>query len=701
MSDLISVVVPVYNVEPYLERCLDSLLAQTYTDLEVILVNDGSTDGSGAICQSYAGKDARIRYVEKENEGIAATRNVAVKQARGVYVTFVDSDDWVERTYLEELYTKMLAYKADIVVANYYRFNESDNLFYFHIREDEIYEQVYSSAQIIDGLYEKRFNKNFALISACGKLYKRSLFDDLLYPKGQLGEDGFFNLKAYLLSDKIVYLNKGLYAYRERAGSLSRTWTEDWMHALVYAMEERLALLASRGYPLEKHSRVYVQMLESCLAQGASHGLAGTETYRRIEEKYQVLTHRSQPDQQTAKRAVVLAANHAYVDQVETTIKSVVYHNRGMRFYLINSDFPNEWFRGINRKLARVDSEIVNCRVTADQIQQYKTDISYTVFLRYFISDFVAEDRVIYMDCDMVVTDRLTPLFEMDMQGYSIAAVRDYGNREFYHRDMFNAGFLLIDNRLWKEANMSQELIDLTNKWHDQVDQADQSILNMRFEDQWLELPFDYNYVVLHDHFVENPLPLGQDYPKVIHYLSHRKPWFDLAAQTFREVWWFYHDLDWSEIAENHALLALTEAHLYPQGRPLTLLIYTSTVEMEGVEKLIQALPHCQFKIAARVFVADGISRLLRYPNVTVYSGIFHLLSLDKELVSQSDVLLDINYFEKTGEILDAFVEKGKPIIGFEGTKGSEHGQTLLASVDEMVAKIGELAKEKEGYARF
>ena len=92
------------------------------------------------------------------------------------------------------------------------------------------------------------------------------------------------------MSERVIYLNKGLYAYRERPGSLSRTWTEDWMSALVYAMEERLALLASRGYPLEKHMTVYRMMLESCLTNGASQGLEGTEAYRRIKEKYQVLS---------------------------------------------------------------------------------------------------------------------------------------------------------------------------------------------------------------------------------------------------------------------------------------------------------------------------------------------------------------------------------------------------------------------------
>lgn len=670
----VSVIIPVYNVENYLKLCLDSVLAQTYSNLEIIVINDGSTDSSDLICRDYAARDSRILYFSKDNSGISDTRNVGIHQASGDYVTFVDSDDWLEPTYIEELYEKIVAYDADIAISNYYRFNEMDNLFYFHIGAEDYYEQVYSPAQIIEGLYEKRFNKNFALISAWGKLYRRSLFDDLLFPRDQIGEVGFFNLKAYLMSDKIVYLNKGLYIYREREGNLSSSWTEDWMTALVYAMEERLALLASRGYPLGKHMDVYRQMLEACLQNGKQEGLADTEAYRRIKEKYQVLSL-APKRYQTPKRAIVLAANYAYVDQLLATMKSVLYHNRNIRFYLINGDFAQEWFKGMNRHLAAFGSEIINCRVNSQQIQQYKTDISYTVFLRYFISDFVAEDRVIYMDCDMVVTAPLDDLFSLDLKGHPLAAVRDHGGREYYHQEIFNAGFLVIDNAYWKANRMSQVLIDMTNEWHDKVTQADQSILNMVFENNWLELPFDYNYIVIHDHLTDFYLPNGQAYPKVLHYLSHRKPWFALATQSYRDVWWFYAQMDWTQVGENTALSPLTEAILYPHGRPFTCLIYTSMAEIPHLEDLIQALPRVQFKIAARVFVSDSLARLITYPNVTVYSGIIELRGLDLELVKTSDLLLDINPGEKTLEILDAFRIEGKPILGFEDLKTTNHNQ--------------------------
>ena len=694
MNEKITVIVPVYNVEHYLDKCLDSLINQTYKNLEIIVINDGSTDNSGTICQEYAQKDNRIIYIEKENGGQSEARNMGLDRMTGSYVTFVDSDDWVEPNYVEILYKKLLEYCADIAIGNYYSYNEQEGIFYFHIFGDSYYEKVYDNVSIFENLYESQEMKSFALISIFGKLYKADLVKHLRFDIGKLGEDGYLNQKIYLLAEKTIYLNKGLYAYRQREGSSSRIWTEKWMHALVDAMSERITLLANMGYPLEKHLAVYRQMLEVSLANGQASGLSDTATYKEFEMKRTLLNQLSRQAQKE-KKAIVLAANHAYVEQVVTTIKSICYHNRSIRFYLINSDFPNEWFKQLNKRLERYDSEIINCRVTSEQISRYKTDISYTVFLRYFVSDFVQEDKALYLDCDLVVTKNLDNLFETDLQDYPLAAVRDYGGRVYYGREMFNAGVLLINNRLWKQENMSQRLIDLTNEWHDKVDQADQSILNMLFENRWIEMEFDNNHVVIHKQFTDYELPAGQDYPGIIHYLSHRKPWFDLAAQTYRDVWWYYHSLEWTELGKNHHLHPLQKSHIYPIKEPLTCLIYTSSDYIEQIDTLIQSLPNIQFKIAARVMVSDRLKQLLVYPNVTVYAGINYLVELDQELIETSQVLLDINHGEKTEEVLDQFSERGKLILAFENTKYREVGQITykVEQVQEMIEKLRELNK--------
>lgn len=692
-NELISIIVPIYNVENYLRQCLDSLINQTYKNLEIIVINDGSTDNSGIICQEYAQKDNRIIYIEKENGGQSEARNMGLDRMTGTYVTFVDSDDWVEPNYVEVLYKKLLEYCADIAVGNYYSYNEQEGIFYFHIFGNSYYEKVYDNVSIFENFYESEHMKNFALICVGGKLYKSDLFRELRFEVGKLGEDGYLNQKIYLLAEKTIYLNAGLYAYRQREGSSSRSWTEKWMHALVDAMSERITLLTSLGYPLEKHLVVYRKMLDSALSNGQASGLSDTNTYKELAAKKVVLSQLT-TEKTIDKKSVVLAANYAYVEQVMTTIKSICYHNRSIRFYLINSDFPNEWFKQLNKRLERYDSEIINCRVTSEQISRYKTDISYTVFLRYFISDFVKEDKALYLDCDLVVTKNLDNLFETDLQDYPLAAVRDYGGRVYYGREIFNAGVLLINNRLWKQENMSQRLIDLTNEWHDKVDQADQSILNMLFENRWIEMEFDNNHVVIHKQFTDYELPADQDYPGIIHYLSHRKPWFDLAAQTYRDVWWYYHSLEWTELEKNHHLHPLQKSHIYPIRERLTCLIYTSSDQIEQIDTLIQSLPNIQFKIAARVMVSDRLKQLLVYPNVTVYAGINYLVELDQELIETSQVLLDINHGEKTEEMLDQFSERGKLILAFENTKYREVGQITykVEQVQEMIEKLREIS---------
>lgn len=290
MDDKITVIVPVYNVENYLRKCLDSIITQTYKNIEIVVVNDGSTDASGEICKEFSEMDHRILYIEQENAGLSAARNTGLNNMSGNYVTFVDSDDWIEQDYVETLYKKIVEYQADIAVGNYYSFNESEGMFYFHILGDSYYEKVYDNVSIFENLYETQEMKSFALISAWGKLYKARLFEQLRFDIGKLGEDGYLNQKVYLLSEKVIYLNKSLYAYRIRKGSLSRVWTEKWMHALVDAMSERITLLANMGYPLEKHLAVYRQMLEVSLANGQASGLSDTAKKNHLVGDALILT---------------------------------------------------------------------------------------------------------------------------------------------------------------------------------------------------------------------------------------------------------------------------------------------------------------------------------------------------------------------------------------------------------------------------
>ena len=696
-KELISVIVPVYNAEKYLQKCLDSILEQTYQNLEIIIVNDGSTDNSGQICHEYEQKDSRIIYMEKENGGVSDTRNTGLDRMTGSYVTFVDSDDWLEPNYVQFLYEKLIEHQADIVVGNYTRFNEANSVFYFHTSAD-YYEKVYDNTSIISCLYDSKELLNSALIVAWGKIYKKEIMANFRFPIDRIGEDALFNLKALLDSKKVVYVNKSAYIYRVREGSLSNTWSDKWIRDAIYIIEERLSLLASLGYPLSEHRRAYKMSLDYISSEAYNRGLANSHELNYIKEK-KMLLDRLLPQSKEDKKAVVLAADFSNLDQVVTTIKSICYHNRSVRFYIINRDFPKEWFIQLNGRLRDFDSEIINCRVTSDQISRFKTDISYVVSLCYFIPDFVKEDKALYLDCDLVVTKNLDDLFATDLQGYPLAAVRDYGGKVYYDQEIFNVGVLLINNLVWKQESMTQRLINLTDEQHDKADQVDQLVLNKLFENKWLELDFDNNYIVIHKQFTDYKLPKSQDYPGIIHYLSHRKPWNDLGIQDYRNVWWYYHNLEWTELGQNYHLHTLKKAHIYPQKLPVTCLIYTFSDRIEQLESLVQALPEIQFIIVASVKVSEQLTKRIVDPNVTILSEFNDLSELEQELIEISQVLLDINHGEKNVEILEQFAKLEKPIFAFENTKYSEVGQIIykVEQVQEMINKIREV-EDKHGF---
>ena len=399
-----------------------------------------------------------------------------------------------------------------------------------------------------------------------------------------------------------------------------------------------------------------------------------------------------------AFRAVVLAANAAYSEQVLTTIKSIVCHNRFIKFYVINSDFPTEWFVSMRKKLAKLNCQIVNARVDGSHISQYKTNIHYSVFLRYFTATFVQEDQALYLDCDIVVTRDLSEIFAVDLGSYPLGAVRDLGGEVYFGEQIFNSGVLLINVNYWRENDIAGQLIEMTDNLHDKVTQDDQSILNMLFENRWLELPFAYNCITLHTTFSDYEPEKGL-YPPVIHYLTERKPWKEYTQSIYREVWWYYQGLDWSDMQE--PIKALTSKMVEGEdGATLSCLIYTYSCDLMHIIYLIQALPACHFYIAAPVVVAEPITQLLQYPNVSVSSDIAGIPALLESLEDKSQLLLDINAGDEVGDIIARFNSAGKPVFAFDSTVHGQQGQEVFPADNpevmvQAIEKLG-LAEPEE-----
>lgn len=416
---------------------------------------------------------------------------------------------------------------------------------------------------------------------------------------------------------------------------------------------------------------------------------------QEIVRKLRSLMKKEKPQ---AFRAVVLAANAAYSEQVLTTIKSIIWHNRFIKFYVINSDFPTEWFVSMRKKLAKLDCQIVNARVDGSHISQYKTNIHYSVFLRYFTATFVQEDQALYLDCDIVVTRDLSEIFAVDLGSYPLGAVRDLGGEVYFGEQIFNSGVLLINVNYWRENDIAGQLIEMTDNLHDKVSQDDQSILNMLFENRWMELPFAYNCITLHTTFSDYEPEKGL-YPPVIHYLTERKPWKEYTQSIYREVWWFYQGLDWSDMQE--PVGALTQKMVEgEEGSSLSCLVYTYSCDLLHIDYLIQALPACHFYIAAPVVVAEPITRLLQYPNVSVSSDIAGIPALLESLEAKSQLLLDINAGDEVGDIIARFKSAGKPVFAFDSTVHGQQGQEVFPADNpevmvQAIEKLG-LAEPEE-----
>ena len=285
---LISIIVPIYNVENYLRQCLDSIMNQTYQNFECLLINDGSPDNSADICREYVSKDSRFRYFEKENDGVSSARNLGIEHSKGEYITFIDSDDWVESDYVEILYDELIKENADIAVSTYKRFEMGDNCWYVHAFQRGYDKKVFTNKKLMDELLSlDGFDNSYRFVS--GKLVRRNLLENIAFNVATLyGEDMEFWFKIYMVSDRVVYVNKETYNYRtdER---ISKHFTLDAVRSDVQQRLNFIALLSSRGIDTKGYLDECLKKLHEKKKWLKNVELDSTETMRWINETIYLL----------------------------------------------------------------------------------------------------------------------------------------------------------------------------------------------------------------------------------------------------------------------------------------------------------------------------------------------------------------------------------------------------------------------------
>lgn len=261
---LISVIIPVFNAESYLNRCLDTVLAQTYQELEILLINDGSTDHSGEICDEYASKDKRVKIIHKINSGVSATRNVGLANATGEYILFVDSDDYLEPGMVESLVGKAVENNCDIVMCGYYIQTGNSAV----LEKMDYLEYYGSNSEVIDKLIARFYTgENTGLNSLWNKLIRRKIYQDNCVKFNtdlKRAEDMWFVFECLKHTERLSFINEAFYHYVQNPDSIMHILYLDqyrqWKYTRTRLLDENIQF----GFDLDMPV-FYANFLQNCI----------------------------------------------------------------------------------------------------------------------------------------------------------------------------------------------------------------------------------------------------------------------------------------------------------------------------------------------------------------------------------------------------------------------------------------------------
>ena len=370
------------------------------------------------------------------------------------------------------------------------------------------------------------------------------------------------------------------------------------------------------------------------------------------------------------KKVFVLAGDYGYIRQIETTLKSICYHNSDVKIYIFNQDIPQEWFVFIREKMAYRNSEIVDIKLFEGNMRNWSLPpvgqhINFMTFARYFIPSFVSEDIVLYLDCDLVVTRDLTDLFSIDLTNKPLAAAKIIYGLE----DRFNAGVLLINNAYWKDKGIQQELINITEREHEHLLEADQTVLNLVMGENYVLLDDTYNFQIGYDQLADSrgqyfifELPLTP-LPAIVHYLSADKPWNTYSVGRLREVWWKYNQLEWSQINSQEELVVKKAKY--------QALIITGSQQLEQIDYIINHLSDYNIHIVTFTAMGDTLKSLASYENIKLHPTVMRWMC--RKMIEECDVYLDINHEFKFPDVLEWVQEAKKTILAFDNVANPYH----------------------------
>ncbi|MBF0716052.1 glycosyltransferase family 8 protein [Gemelliphila palaticanis] len=384
--------------------------------------------------------------------------------------------------------------------------------------------------------------------------------------------------------------------------------------------------------------------------------------------------------------SIVLAADYKSIDKVGTVIKSICKYNQNIDFYILNDDYPQEWFKYMDFNLKSFNSKIFDIKIKEKfDFHIAENHITKEAFFRYYIPNYIGSDIVLYLDIDIIVKGNLTHLSSFNFEDNYCAAVYDIGLGDY-----FNSGVMLINNLKWREDNISEKLIKYTNEYGKNLDLVDQSVLNIIFKDKWIKLDSEYNYQVgalfIFQHHnkqedFNNYYKLSKNNPLIIHYTTSHKPWISNSSGIFRELWWEDYTSEWSDILKFNNKI----------NQKKKLFILTNTANIEKLEYIIKSMPEYEIVVGAYTLFADNILGMQKYLNFKVYQQILN--PVVDELLDECVAYLDINHYNEVNNIVSKCNGMNKPVFAFDVTNHDTTGKSKVFKVDEVDKMIEEIKK--------
>ena len=265
MDALVSLIIPVYKVEAYLERCVRSVLAQTYQNLEIILVDDGSPDRCGEICDRFAQEDPRVKVFHKANGGVSSARNYGVAYSRGAFVSFIDADDYVAPNYVEYLFDLLMKSHADISCCCMDQTTENTSTYGTNLSIPS--EQLLTGKEACRALFGNLYD---VLVTAAGNLYKREIAQKYPFPVGRKHEDEATTCKFYYAADRVAVGNQCLYAYYQNPGSFMHAKKHCFNEDYIWALRHRAEFFGEQNEP-ELAKAAWNMLVQHCLYESVHY----------------------------------------------------------------------------------------------------------------------------------------------------------------------------------------------------------------------------------------------------------------------------------------------------------------------------------------------------------------------------------------------------------------------------------------------